>query len=86
MSNLKQVFEQDLAALRATRDELRVQLHLAKADAKDEWNRIEKSWERVERELAVVGEHAKQPLADMEHAMRGLLSEIKQSYARIRAR
>lgn len=86
MSNLKQVFEQDLAALRATRDELRVQLHLAKADAKDEWSRIEKSWEKVEHELSVVGEHAKRPLADMEHAMRDLLGEIKQGYVRMRSR
>lgn len=86
MSNLKQVLEQDLAALRATRDELRVQLHLAKADAKDEWNRLEKSWERVEHELSVAGEHAKRPLAEMEHAMRDLLSEIKRGYARIRER
>jgi len=86
MSNLKQVLEQDLAALRATRDELRVQLHLAKADAKDEWDRIEKSWERVEQELGTVGEQAKRPLADMEHAMRDLLTEIKHGYARLRGR
>lgn len=86
MSNLKQVFEQDLAALRATRDELRVQLHLAKADAKDEWNRLEESWENVERELATVRDHAKGPMAEINHAAHELLNEIKQGYARLRTR
>ena len=37
--------------LKQQRDELRVRLHLGKADAKDEWARLETQWEALRPKL-----------------------------------
>jgi hypothetical protein len=39
--DIKAEFHRDLDAMRTLRDEIRVKLHLAKLDAKDEWNLLE---------------------------------------------
>ena len=44
--------------LKQQRDELRVKLHLGKAEAKDEWARLEKQWEEVRPKLDAVREEA----------------------------
>ena len=47
--------EQKLASLkedlRQARDELRVQMHLAKADARDEWEKLEPKWDEFQEKL-----------------------------------
>ncbi|MDX1570097.1 MAG: hypothetical protein R3200_06390 [Xanthomonadales bacterium] len=38
--------------LRRLRDELRVQIHLAGAEARDEWHALEKRWRELNRRIA----------------------------------
>ena len=40
--------------LKRLRDELRVQAHLGKAEAKDAWSRLEASWPDIEEKLKVI--------------------------------
>ena len=81
MATLAQEFQQ----LGVARDELRLQLRLARAEAKDEWERLERTWERLEIELKQVGDHAKVPAKEVSIAVRNLMSELRRSYERVKA-
>ena len=76
--------QRELEALTRARDELRVRIHLAKADARDEWKKLESTWQRVQEEFRRASEHGKSPVREMGTALRTLIDELKQSYARIR--
>jgi ParB-like chromosome segregation protein Spo0J len=55
-------FQRELDALQTIRDELKLKAHLAKADVKDELDRLETRWQRVEEELQRSTGHLKAPL------------------------
>jgi uncharacterized protein YoxC len=72
------------AELRQTRDELRVQMHLAKADARDEWERLEKKWDDFEEKWDKVEDVAEDAGKDVGQALSALGAEIKSGYQKIR--
>ena len=74
----------EFESLKRARDELRVQIHLAKADARDLWDRTERKLEEVEGKVRLVSKGAEEPLQDVAEAARGLLREIREGYRRIR--
>jgi predicted nucleic acid-binding Zn-ribbon protein len=82
--DLKALLQQELDRLSEVRDELRVQLSLAKADALEEWNKLEVNWGRVEEEIKRVASHTKEPVHNIGAAARQLLDELKQGYDRVR--
>ena len=71
--------------LKEQRDELRLKLHLAKAEAREEFERLEKRWEHVRARLAVIAEEAGAASKDVGEATQLLLHEIKVGYQRVRA-
>lgn len=84
-NDIKALLQQELTRLAAIRDELRVQLKLATADAQKEWNKLEVSWERVQEELTRVAAGSKEPVQKMGAAAQELIDELKQGYERVRA-
>ena len=70
--------------LEQQRDELRVKMHLAKADARDEWNNLERQWEemrpRITQASSVMGDTAK----DVGSALKLALEELGRGYDRLR--
>ncbi len=82
--NWKEALERDLAQLATARDELRVQLTLAKAEIKDEWSKLEDKYQRVEGEMRRMSDSAKTPAKDLGQAARTLLDEIKHGYDRVK--
>jgi predicted nucleic acid-binding Zn-ribbon protein len=83
--DLKAALQQELERLTKIRDDVRVQLSLAKAEVEDEWNRLEGSWDRIHDEIKRVGEHSKEPAQKLGSAASQLLDELKRGYERIRA-
>jgi hypothetical protein len=79
-------FERELEALQTIRDELKLKAHLAKADVKDEINRLETKWQRVEDELRRSAEHLKQPLANMGQDTKSLVQELRQGFESVKRR
>lgn len=77
LTNLKQ-------DLREARDELRVQMHLAKADARDEWEKLEPKWDEFQQKLDKVEDAAEDAAEDIGEALSSLGDEIKSGYERIR--
>ena len=83
-SELERSLKREREALQQLRDELKLQLHLGKAEAKKEWDRLERQWVQLEAELGRVGEQAKEPLEDIGRAARSLVDELKSGYSRIK--
>lgn len=74
----------DLDWLARTRDELRLQAQLAKAETRTELNRLEATWQRVQDEVRRLGEQAKVPAVELGGAARALLDELASGYSRIK--
>ena len=66
------------------RDELEVQLNLAKAEARDEWEEIEKRWAKVKSKVGRAGDEATEVADDVGDAAKLLLEEIGKGYQRLR--
>ena len=73
-----------LEDLKQVRDELELQIHLAKADARDEWTELEKKWDHFRARAEVVGKAAEEAAGDVGEALEVLGDEIKKGYERIR--
>jgi len=81
---LKDTLQTELERVGRARDELRLQVELARAETRSELNRLESVWLRVQDEVKRVGEQAKQPATEIGGAIRSLLEELSQGYGRIK--
>lgn len=81
---LRETLQAELQKLARTRDELRLQAALGKAETRSEMNRLESVWLRVQEELRRLGEHTLAPAAEIGGAARSLVEELAQGYGRIR--
>ena len=84
MSQEKGRLEELISKLKQERDELRVQIHLAKAEAKDEWEELEKKWDILENKLTALKRETKDASKDIGAALGVLSEEIANAYKRIR--
>ena len=84
MAELGEKIEEEIEALKRTRDELKVQMHLAKAEAKDLWARMEHKFNEVESQVKRTTHEAQAPLRDAGDALRSLVHEVGEGYKRLR--
>ena len=70
--------------LKRQRDELQVKLHLAKADARDEWAKLETRWEEVKTKMDTVRQEAGQTTESVASGLSLVLDELKKGYDNIR--
>jgi len=70
--------------LKHQRDELQVKLHLAKADARDEWAKLETRWEEVKTKMDTVRQEASQTTESVASGLSLVLDELKKGYDNIR--
>jgi len=84
MSERKSRIEQELDNLRTLRDELRVQVHLGRAEVRELWEGAEKRWQKLEGELDRVRDEAREPLEQIGEAAELLLGEIRSGYEKLR--
>jgi hypothetical protein len=82
--DMKDTLQKDLELLGKARDELKLQMHLAKADAKSEWAKLEATWTRINEQLQLTRNGTEQPLKDLTSAAKTLLEELRGGYARVR--
>jgi hypothetical protein len=74
-TELKAEIRKSLDLMRTLRDEVRVKLHLASLDAKDEWNKLEPQLTRIEQTAAELTEATQKALGDAVER----LTQIKRS-------
>lgn len=78
-------FGDEIESLSQLRDELRVQLHLGKAEARERFNKLEKSWQHLESRLQLIREESGQDLAEIREAADLLVVEIRDGYRHLRS-
>jgi CBS domain-containing protein len=76
--------QREIDDLRRLRDELRVQIHLGKAEALDVWNDLEKRWSELEGKAKLLADRAGEPLEDIAAAADLVATEVREGYRRIR--
>ena len=76
--------DRELDELRRVRDELKVRLHLGKADAKDAWEKLEKRFHELESHARRTAQRSEAPLHEMGEAARKLLAELRAGYRDLR--
>lgn len=81
-------WQQLLTDLERERDELKVRLHLAKQEARDEWDKAEQKFallkEKARQRVGTAGEEAKGSMEDIGDAAKLLAQEIRQGFERVR--
>jgi predicted nuclease with TOPRIM domain len=85
MANTAEQLNNALEDLKRQRDELKVRLHLGKAEVRDEWAKLETRLEEVKATLSKVGHEAGKTAEGVGAAMRLALDEIKKGYERLKA-
>jgi hypothetical protein len=82
--NAKAEIEKLVEQVKQERDEIVVRAHLFQADAKDEWDKVDKQWEHFKSKAGQVGKEAKGASGDVTAAATLLGEEIIKSFQRIR--
>lgn len=82
--DLKDALQRDLDVLAKTRDELLLQLSLAKAEARDDWKALEERWVRVQGEIKRTASESELTVKEMGESVRTLLDDLKGGYERIK--
>ena len=81
---LKENVQHFIEKLRQERDELKLQMHLAKAETLEEWEQLEKKWTHVQNKLSSAGDAAGDASKDVSAAAEILGAELKKGYQRIK--
>ena len=76
----------ELEGLREMRDELKLQLHLGKADAREAFEGLEKRWQHLEGKLKLLREASKEDLGEIREAAKLLAEEIRDGYRHLKKR
>lgn len=76
--------EKIVQQVKQERDEMMLKAHLFKAEAKDEWAKVDKEWEHFKSKTEQVGNEAKGASGDLSAAAKLLGEEIIKSFQRIR--
>ena len=74
----------DIRSLEQLRDELKLQAHLFKADARERWIELEQQWDRLQDELKPVRGAAEGAARDISAAAANLFDTFRDSYDKLR--
>lgn len=85
MSDLRDKLKEEMERLKTARDELKVQLHLGKAEIKEQWDKLEKAWEHAEAKLKVLRDESADSAEDIGSAAKLLVDQIKEGYQHLRS-
>ncbi len=73
-------------SLKTQRDELRVQVHLAKSEIKDEWEDLEAEWVKAESKLELLKSEVEEKARDVNEALHIVSDELADAYHKIKDR
>lgn len=76
--------EDIIDTLRQERDELNLQLHLAKAEVKQEWEELEKKWDNLEQRFDSFGNEAKASAGEVAASLRQVAADLDRAYKRLK--
>jgi vacuolar-type H+-ATPase subunit H len=77
-------FDRLVDQLGQQRDELLLKMHLAKAEAKDEWEELEEKWQNLQQRLPEARKAASESADNIGAALGLVAEEIGKAYKRLR--
>lgn len=86
MSTTKSELDRVMQELQRQRDELNLKMYLAKAEAKDEWQELERKWQEIGPKLDAAGSEAVKTGGNVLAGLQLSLEEMRKGYERIRDR
>lgn len=84
LEQLRAEAQQIIARLQTERDDLKVRLHLARAEVREEWDKVEARWHALEHKARQLGTAASASSTDVGVAMRLLGDELTRAYQNLR--
>jgi hypothetical protein len=84
MSRDKDALEEFLDYLKQQRDELQVQMHLAKLEAQEEWNEVEEKWNEIKPKLDAIRDESIESSKNIFTSLSLIAEEIESGYKRIK--
>lgn len=84
MTTMRERLREMLEKLEQERDELKVRAHLGKAEAREEWEKMEGRIAELRSRLDRAGDEAGDVMGDVGAAAKLLGEEIREGFARIR--
>ena len=84
MATMKERLTETLGRLEQERDELRVRLHLGKAEARQEWDKLDARIAELRQRIDRAGDEAGDVMQDVGEAAKLLGDEIRTGFERLR--
>lgn len=84
MSESNKKLDDLIHTLRQQRDELRVRIHLAKAEVKDEWDKVERQFTKLVDDYKPTRDAASQTAANVWSALQLAGEEVLKGFERVR--
>lgn len=84
MSDLNSFWKETLSSLKQQRDELAVQMHLGKAEAKEEWDRMRAKLDKLNHDYEPVKNAVSESAGDVMESLKLVAGEIKEGFDRVR--
>lgn len=82
--DIKSEIEKTRDALQQQRDEIRIQIHLAKLEAREEWESTENQFHALETKIKDISADASDASKDVIASAKKLLDDIQCAYHRIK--
>ena len=73
-------YDRLMRELATLRDELKLQIHLGQAEARERWEHLEKRWQHLEGRAHVLADASRESLDDIGEAGQQLIDEIREGY------
>jgi len=84
MGDDKNLMDDLIEDLKRQRDEIRVQMHLAKAEAKEEFSKLEERWEDLQKRIKSAGNEAVNAGKEVKNAVGIVAEELVEAYKRVK--
>lgn len=84
MTDWRGKWQQALEDLERERDELRLKIHLAKAEGRDELDKLDVKLANFRQRARAAGSEAKDAMGDIGEAAKSLITEVKAGLERVR--
>jgi len=80
----KKVVEELISGLKQQKDEIALQIHLGKEEAKDEWDKVQDKFSKMLDEWDPVKDAVEESAGNVFESLKLVAGEIKQSFDRIK--
>ena len=84
MTDWRAKWQQALVELERERDELKLKIHLGKADSRDELDKLDQKLASFRLRAQAAGSEAKDAMGDIGEAAKSLVAELKAGFERVR--